>query len=218
MSDPAKLRAAVFDLDGTLVDSMPLVFAAIAHAIEPYGPPRAAEDIFPHLGGPPERFLSGLLGGEKHVPAAMARMAKFHHESQHLIAPFAGARESLEALRARGVALALWTGRDRESGERLLHGHGLREMFATIVYGDDLPTHKPDPQGLREILRRLAVAPSEAIFIGDAEVDVLGGVGADVRTVLITHQREVNPAVRMQAWRVVETPDDALKILLNVRG
>ena len=67
-------RAVVFDLDGTLIDSMPLVIEAVAHAIAPFGT-RSPHEIFARLGGPPERFLGLLIGEMKHVPAAVGRMA-----------------------------------------------------------------------------------------------------------------------------------------------
>src|SRR5882672_1298465 len=111
MSGPAKTRAAVFDLDGTLVDSLPLVLRSIAHAIEPFAPARPTMEIFAHLGGPPRRFLGGLVGDDRHVPAAAARMAEFHDANQHLILPFEGVRTTLADLRAREIQLAIWTGR-----------------------------------------------------------------------------------------------------------
>src|SRR4051812_28251427 len=132
-----KKRAIVFDLDGTLVDSLPLVLRSIAHAIEPFAPARPTMDIFAHLGGPPLRFLGGLVGDERHVPVAAARMAEFHDANQHLILPFEGVRAILADLQAREVQLAIWTGRDRESGEMLLRKHDLSSLFATVVYGDD---------------------------------------------------------------------------------
>lgn len=207
-----KKRAVVFDLDGTLVDSLPLVLRSIAHAIEPFAPGRPTMDIFAHLGGPPMRFLRGLVGDERHVPAAAVRMAEFHDANQHLILPFEGVRAVLADLQARGVQLAVWTGRDRESGERLLRKHDLTSLFATVVYGDDLPTHKPEPEGMREILRRLNVTAAETLFVGDADVDVLGGSEAGVETILIRHAREIDEVVRARAWRMVTSPAEALEL------
>jgi HAD superfamily hydrolase (TIGR01509 family) len=205
-------RAIVFDLDGTLVDSLPLVLRSIAHAIEPFAPTRPTADIFAHLGGPPRRFLGGLVGDERHVPVAAERMAQFHEANQHLILPFEGARSALAQLREHGAQLAIWTGRDRVSGEALLAQHDLASLFATVVYGDDLPTHKPDPEGMREILRRLNVRSEETLFVGDADVDVLGGTDAGVDTILIRHQRVIDEAVRARAWRMVSSPIEALEL------
>ena len=73
MTRAVRPRVVVFDLDGTLVDSMPLVFAAISHALEPFGA-RTQDEIFARLGGPPDRFLAALLDDLKHVPAARQRL------------------------------------------------------------------------------------------------------------------------------------------------
>ena len=217
MSRAARISAAVFDLDGTLVDSLPLVLRSIAHAIEPFAA-RPTMDIFPQLGGPPERFLPVLLGGPRHVPEALVRMEAFHRENVHLIEPFAGVRTFLERLRAGGVQTAIWTGRDRESTEPLLAAHGLTELVSVVVCGDDLPTHKPDPEGLRAILRQLGVAAAETIFVGDADVDVLGGAACRVDTVLIRHARKVPDDIFAKAWRAVESPDDAFELVLGRIG
>ena len=190
---PHPIRAIVFDFDGTLVDSLPLVLRAISHAIEPFGP-RPTMEIFARLGGPPARFLPELLEDSRHVPAAIARMEDYDQRNRHLIQPFTGVGVVLERLRASGVKLAIWTGRDRASGEKLLLDHNLGSHFDTVVFGDDLPTHKPDPEGLREILRRLGVAERDAVMVGDADVDVLGGVACGVDTLLIAYRGLRTPA------------------------
>ena len=215
MTKLKKPRAVVFDLDGTLVDSLPLVLRSIAHAIEPFGPPRPTMEIFARLGGPPERFLPGLIGNERDVPEAMARMDAFHRSNHHEITPFAGAKLALAELRARGVQLAIWTGRDRTSGEELLEFHAMHDLFATVVYGDDLPTHKPEPEGIREIMQRLKLPAKDAFFVGDADVDVLGGFAGGVDTMLIRHSRIITDEVQAKAWRSVGSPAEAFEVLLH---
>ncbi len=213
---PSAVRreAVVFDLDGTLVDSLPLVLRAFSHALEPFGP-RPTMDLFAHLGGPPERIFANLLGGERHVPAALERLGDFNRDHHHLIRPFDGVHLFLDELRGRGRTLAIWTGRDRETTLELLRVHGLGGYFAAVVCGDDFATHKPDPEGLRDVLRQVGRAPAEALFVGDADVDVLGGVACGVDTVLIRHAREVALTVQAQAWRTVGSPYEAYELLLQ---
>ena len=64
-------QAVVYDLDGTLVDSMPMVLQAFAYALEPYLPPLAPMELFARLGGPPDRTFRDLLGNETHAAVAM---------------------------------------------------------------------------------------------------------------------------------------------------
>jgi HAD superfamily hydrolase (TIGR01549 family) len=213
MNGGLRPKAIVFDFDGTLIDSLSLVLQAIGHAIEPFGP-RPEKEILAKLGGPPERFLATLLPDTRHVPTALRRMWNFHQENAHLIRPFTGADQLLARLQAR-ARLAIWTGRDRDSAERLLREHGLADLFATVVCGDDLPTHKPNPDGLMEIMRRLGVTAAETLFVGDADVDVLGGAACGVPTFLIRHGREVESAIAAQACQITDTPVAALEIILR---
>lgn len=207
-------RAVVFDLDGTLIDSLPLVLAAITHAIEPFGG-RATHEIFASLGGPPERFLSNLVGDARHVPAALARLESYHRENAHLMRPYEGAVATLEQLHATGISLALWTGRDRVSTDELLRENRMDGFFSAVVCGDDLASHKPDPEGLQAVLQRVGVAPAEALFVGDADVDVLGGAAAGVDTLLI-RSGDVVEAVRARCWDVVVSPQEAFARVLGL--
>jgi HAD superfamily hydrolase (TIGR01509 family) len=214
MSRAVRPRAVVFDLDGTLLDSLPLVLRAITHALEPFGA-RPTMDIFATLGGPPERFLGPLLDDLKNLPVALERLENFHRENAHLIQPYEGVSTLLATLRSIDVQVALWTGRDRVSADWLLKNHRLEGFFATVVCGDDLSSHKPDPAGLREIMRRLKVKPEETLFVGDADVDVLGGVGCGVDTLLIRHHRAIELHIAAKSWRTVASPNEAFALVLS---
>ncbi len=215
MSDAGKpTRAVVFDLDGTLLDSLPLVLRAFAHALEPFRP-RPTMEIFARLGGPPSRVFHTLLDKAEHVPAALERLEAFNCDNDHRIEPFAGMVAMLARLQAHGVRLAVWTGRDRGTTDVLMRLHRMENYFHTVLCGDDLPSHKPNPEGLREIIQRLGVAPEETLMIGDADVDVLGGVACAVDTILIRHGREVDAAVAAQAWRTVASPAEAYELVLS---
>lgn len=214
MSRSHPTRAVVFDLDGTLLDSLPLVLRAFSHALSPFGG-RPTMDMFANLGGPPEKIFPSLIADASHVPAAMRRLHEFNRENHHLIVPFTGATALLGELRSRGVQLAVWTGRDRLSTEHLFELHGLEEYFATVVCGDDLPTHKPDSAGLTEILGRLKREPRDVLYVGDADVDVLGGTGAGVDTILIGHARLPDEAISRRAWRSVASPFEAYEWILR---
>jgi pyrophosphatase PpaX len=217
MSRPHPVSTVVFDLDGTLVDSLPLVLRAFGHALEPFAP-TPKMDIFARLGGPPERIFPALLGGERHLAAAMQRLVAFNRDNHHLIQPFTGVAVVLEQLKVRGVVLGLWTGRDRESTEWLLREHSLADFFSAVVCGDDFATHKPDPQGLRDILRQVNAVAERTLLVGDADVDVFGGSACGIDTVLINHERVVDTAVLAKSWRTVSSPFEAYDLVLRSVG
>jgi len=214
MSRGHPTRAVVFDLDGTLLDSLPLVLRAFTHAVAPFGG-RPTMAMFATLGGPPERIFGDMVADPKQVPAALRRLHDYNLENQHQIEPFAGAVALLDVLAKRGIQMGVWTGRDRLSTDFLLDFHGLRTRFESIVCGDDLDSHKPDSAGLIELLRQLDVPAAHALYVGDADVDVLGGVGANVDTILISQAREARPAVASQAWRAVASPGEAYEWVMR---
>lgn len=207
MSRP--LRAVIFDLDGTLLDSMPLVLRAFAHALEPYRPPLTDDALRARLGGPPERIFQGLLADSSHVTGALLRLEAFGAENWALIEPFPGMAGLLRGLRAAGVKQAVWTGRERASAEWLLRKHGIQDFLQACVCGDDLSSHKPDPAGLDETLRQLGIGRDEALFVGDAAVDLQAGVSLGIRTLLISHGLEIDASLAGKAWKVAGTPTDA---------
>jgi HAD superfamily hydrolase (TIGR01549 family) len=212
MKRPVRPRGVVFDLDGTLVDSLTLVLGALTHALEPFGG-RPTMDIFGQLGGPPQTFLGRMLPSDSDVPAALQRFRNYHEANSHRILPYAGAADHLASLQEGGMKLAVWTGRDRGSTEWLLQRHGLDRYFSAVLCGDDLDSHKPDPAGLRAILGRLELLPEEIILVGDADVDVLGGAACGVDTLLIRHGREIPNEITARCWRMVASPNEAYVVV-----
>ena len=202
-------RAVVFDLDGTLLDSLGFVLRALEHALEPFGV-RPSPDIFTRLGGPPQRFLPELVPDPVGAEAVLARLAAFHRTHGHLLELYEGAAALLRELHASDVKLAIWTGRDRSSAEALLKRHEISPLLGALVCGDDLDSHKPNPCGLQAILHRLQVAPNEALLVGDADVDVEGGAAAGVDTILIRHGgRAVAAEVAARCWLTVASAGEA---------
>ena len=157
----ARKRAAIFDLDGTLVDSMSFVVDTFIEAVEPFRSRPTREEVLSHLGGPLETCLRNVLGpsAAASFPGAMERLLGLQRGREASLVPFDGAKDLLTVLGSRGVKLGIWTGRDRWSTLRMMDAHGFTGLFGAVVCGDDLPTHKPDPEGLLLAVRQLGVQP-----------------------------------------------------------
>ncbi len=206
MKGARRYRGVVFDLDGTLVDSMELVLEGLASAVEPYRPrPRRAE-MMAVLGGPSAACVRRLLGSRRHLTAALAAYLGYLDRQEHRIRPFRGACRLLADLGAASVRLGIWTGRERLSTLRHLRALDLEREFDALVCGDDLKSHKPDPAGLRRIIRRWRMEPADVLYVGDSDQDLAGGVAADVAVVAIQHGRRIAPGLARQAFAVVATP------------
>jgi pyrophosphatase PpaX len=214
-------RAAIFDLDGTLVNSMPLVVAMFSHAVEPYRPRPTVDEILSQLGGPPDTCIRRLLGPEaaESFSPAIARMLQYELDHAEDVVPFDGAMGLLESLRVSGTRLGNWTGRDRHSTISVLEAHRLAPFFGALVCGDDLPSHKPDPEGLLRSLDLLGVKTDQALFLGDSDVDVEGGHAADVCTILVNHGRTVPSLIASRAAEVYDDIKTAYAgVLRHFRG
>jgi len=206
MSGAHRFRGVVFDLDGTLVDSMPIVLDGLAAAVEPYRPRPARDEVMAALGGPSDACVRRLLGSRKHLAAALAAYLGFLVQHEDRIRPFRGARRLLADLSAASVRLGIWTGRERDSALVHLRALALDRYFDALVCGDDLPSHKPDPAGLCRIIRRWRRKPAEVLFVGDSDQDLAGGAAAGASVVTIQHGRRMPPGLLRHALAVADTP------------
>jgi pyrophosphatase PpaX len=211
---PAKKRLGlVFDLDGTLVNSLPMVLSSFTYAIEVFQEVPTPVQIFERLVGPADICLRNLLNDEHNLPEAMSRLLEYNRNHHHQIVPFDGAVSLLESLLKNGNEVALWTGRDRSTTDEILSSHNMWKYFQVVICGDDFTSHKPDPEGLIHILESLSLQSSDVLFVGDSDVDVLAGHASQVPTMLIRHSRSVSKHIRGLCREWVETPQQAYEII-----
>jgi phosphoglycolate phosphatase len=178
---PAQLRAVLFDLDGTLLDSAPDLAAAANAMLAALGrPPREPAVIATYIGkGIPklvERTLTGALDASAD-PALFARALPIyeHHyaaESGRRSVPFPGVLEGLRALQAARVPMACITNKAERFTVDLLKRTALAGYFRVVVCGDTVARKKPDPEPVLTACARLGVSPGEALMIGDSANDV----------------------------------------------
>jgi HAD superfamily hydrolase (TIGR01509 family) len=173
MRIPERLSCVIFDIDGTLTSTNALIFATFNHVAGKYlGRVFTPGEII-GLFGPPEEGAVEKVFGATMVPTVMDDMCTFyraHHLSMaHL---HDGMREALDALKDRGILLAVFTGKGRRTTSITLEVLGLASYFDMIVTGNDVTRHKPHGDGIRQILERLGVEPSETVMVGDSMADV----------------------------------------------
>ena len=173
MTTAGPLRAVVFDMDGTLFDSMAAVTNGFREVVLAAGGPRYTdEQIVEAFGlgwaGP---MLDGLLG-HPHTPAQLAAYLRLLREGAADLAPYPGVVEALDELERQDLAVAVFTGADVVSLEMLLQGTGLRDRFEVVTGGDEVERPKPAPDGLLLTARRLGVAIDSVAYVGDNHTDM----------------------------------------------
>jgi len=186
-----RYRAAVFDFDGTLVDTREPILLGLKHALAARGrtPPPDAE-ILHEVGHGLHEVLARLVGPAE--PQEIERLAADYRVRFDEVAPgrtrvFEGMREALLGLRAGGVKLAIATNRGRESLEPMLEEHGLTAIFDVWLSAACVPFPKPHPLMLERALGTLGVAPHAALMVGDTTVDLRMGRAAGVDTCAVTY-------------------------------
>lgn len=180
-----QMRAVLWDLDGTLIDSIALIVASFRHTYATHvGGDDSSIDWVAGIGRPLSDQLAEYARDAAELEAMIATYVE-HNLTHHdrMAKPFEGAADTVRALHAEGIEQAIVTGKRRRGttyGVRLL---GVEDVLTTWVCADDVERGKPDPEGVLRALELLEVDASEAIFVGDSPHDMEAGRRAGVKTV-----------------------------------
>jgi pyrophosphatase PpaX len=182
--------AILFDLDGTLADTVPLILASFRHAMQTHRGASPPDEVWlAKLGRPLRDSFADLATDDAESQALQATYTAFQREAHDdMVRPLPGAVATVEALRGRGVPLAIVTSKRREMTLRTLDALEIRQHFATIVTPDEVQRGKPDPEPVRRALHELDLADraEEVLFVGDSPYDVIAGRDAGVCTAALT--------------------------------
>ncbi|MBB6439501.1 HAD family hydrolase [Streptomyces candidus] len=185
---------AVFDLDGTLVDTPRAIVETFSAAFASLGEPVPdSAAIRATIGIPLERAFGSLLGVDPEDPYVRRGIEQYQLHFRELILPrasellYPGVEPGLRRLHAQGVALAVATNKFHASADALLRAAGLRELFAQVVGADDVSNHKPHPESGLLILRTLDIPADRAVMVGDTTHDLLMANAAGLRSVAVTY-------------------------------
>ncbi len=169
------IRAALFDLDGTLLDTLDGLTDAVNHILRAHGAPeRMRNEVRSFLGNGQRRLLSCALPGGESFPGFEAIVAEYcdwyERHAAEGASPYPGVSEVLSALRARGVALGVVTNKD-EGAARALIEHFFPGVFGIVAGGGEGRAPKPDPMVPRLAMNALGAKPDETLYVGDSDVD-----------------------------------------------
>ena len=215
------LDAALFDFDGTLVDTTELIYQSMRHATgEILGREIPRETLLANVGQPLPRQME-IIDAER--AEALLESYRVHNHEHHdaLIGEFPGVEAALGRLRAAGVRVAVVTSKRRFSVEMALERFpGLGGVVDRFVTMEDTAEHKPDPQPLRKGLEFLGdVPPEEAAYVGDSPFDVAAAKAAGVTSVAVSWGAFSEDTLReAEPDHLVGDIDAAVDVLLKMRA
>lgn len=189
-------KLVMFDLDGTLVDSVPDLTSAVDHMLLALDrPPVGFASVRQWVGnGAPVLVRRALANSIDHTAVedalaerGMSLFNEAYSRSHDLTVVYPGVRDTLRWLRAHDVPMALITNKPERFVAPLLDQMKLGEYFKWIIGGDTLPEKKPDPAALLFVLKMAGVSPDQALFVGDSRSDVLAAKAAHVQCAALSY-------------------------------
>jgi pyrophosphatase PpaX len=208
-----QIRAVLFDIDGTLLDTFDYIYGAFEHTFDVHGiTPLPHEQISQLMGGPLEEVYGKMAPGRDAIALAETHR-KFQEQNVNLAKLFPNTVMVLDALKQRGFKLATITTRSNRTSVLSLEQNGIAHYFDVVVSLEDVVRHKPDPEPLLKALHAIDLAPTDAIMVGDTSADIMAGKNAGTTTVAALYGFGGEPLRHLQPDYMIADLKDLLAIV-----
>ena len=179
-------KAVVFDLDGTIVDSVELIIVSFQHAIrEVLGREISREESIIWVGRPLREQMA--LFSPEHADELVAAYRQFNHrEHDRMLKLYDGVLNLLDGLLSARTKLGLVTSKSRYTTQMAFDLTGIESYFDASVCADESPGNKPSPEPILACLEQLGVDAGDAAYVGDSPADLQAARAAGVRAIAVT--------------------------------
>lgn len=206
------IRAILFDLDGTLIDSYIDIGLHLNRTLKDFSMPEVdIEKVRFMVGGGARELLKRFFSDGLLEHALQIFRSYYYKEPVIHTRPFEGIVDLLEYAKRKGLDLAVITNKMEELSKVILKELGLLEYFSLVVGGDTYPEKKPSPLPVLEVLRALGLSKEETIIVGDTEADMKAGRLAGIKRGLASWGY-----VRLEEERpdyIFERPEDVKELI-----
>lgn len=185
MISSRKFKAVLFDLDGTILDTTPLILQSFQQTFaELFQRQISLEDIQPFMGKPLRAAMDFLAPGQEEL--AISTYRKFNEQNHDLWARiFPGVEDTVSQLGAQGIAMAIVTSKTSVMARRGLKLFGIDHWFHPIIGLEDSERHKPDPEPVQKALEILKLPTHLCLMVGDSPHDIASAKAAGLKTAAV---------------------------------
>jgi pyrophosphatase PpaX len=212
------IRTVLFDLDGTLIDSVRLILDSYHHTLASHGlPPRTDDEWLAGVGTPLATQFAACCDDAGTLEALIATYREYnlkHHD--RMVTVYPGVVDVVRALKHQGIATGLVTSKNRAGAVRGLTLAQLEALMDVLVCADEVENPKPHPEPVEKAVRLLHADPDTTLYVGDSIHDMRSGRAAGVRTAAVlwgpfgrSHLEGAQP----DYW--LERPEDLLTLVRN---
>ena len=221
VSSMSSIRTVLFDLDGTLIDSVRLILDSYHHTLAAHGlPPRTDEEWLRGVGTPLTVQFAEWRDDLGTLEAMIATYREYnlkHHD--RMVQVYPGVVEAVREIREAGARTGLVTSKNRLGALRGLTLVRLERMMDVLVCADEVTNPKPHPEPVEKAVALLGADPATTVYVGDSIHDMQSGRAAGVRTVAVLwgpFGRSHLEGAKPDYW--VETPEQLVDLIRSVSG
>ena len=211
-------RTVLFDLDGTLIDSVRLILDSYHHTLATHGlPARTDEEWLRGVGTPLLVQFAEWRSDPARLEALIATYRDYnlkHHD--RMVTVYPGVVDAVQRIREAGIATGVVTSKNRTGARRGLALVGLETLMDVLVCADEVINPKPHPEPVEKAVQLLGADPATTVYVGDSIHDMHSGRAAGVRTAAVLwgpfgrgHLEDAQP----DYW--LETPMDLVRLVLS---
>jgi len=217
MTDPRPtLQTFLFDLDGTIIDSIRLIIDSYHHTLRAHGlPPRTDDEWLRGIGTPLRVQFAEWCGEPESLEAMIATYREYNlHHHDRMVTPYEGVVDAIRAIRAAGRRTGLVTSKNRHGAMLGLGLCSVEPLMDVVIGADDVVNPKPHGEPVEKALALLGADAATAVYVGDSVHDMRAGRHAGVRTAAVLwgpFTREDLAATEPDYW--LERPEDLVALL-----